>query len=132
MLDELKKFIKFNIVGVVNTLLDLVVYTALSAWGLRIEAAQGISYALGMVNSYLLNSRWTFKDKRDSAKRVVLFVLVNLASYGVSVAVLYFVRGQWGLEGLVAKLIALPFSTAVNFIGNRLLVFKKNDSEGKQ
>jgi putative flippase GtrA len=130
--DEAKKFIKFNIVGIINTVVDVAAYTALTALGLNIALAQGISYSLGTANSYLFNSRWTFKDKQDSLKRVALFIVVNLVSYGVSTALLYFYEAQWDLAGFWAKLAALPFSTVVNLKGMRLVVFKEAREEPEE
>lgn len=122
---ELIKFIKFNAVGLLNTVIDFVVYTLLTAVGMNFAAAQVISYGCGMLNSYICNSRWTFKEKKDSAGRVFGFVLVNLAALGVSIGMLALCKNLWGLEGALAKLIATPFSLVINFVGNRLFVFKK-------
>ena len=122
--EELKKFIKFNIVGVINTLVDLSAYTLLTYLGMGILPAQGISYVLGAANSYIFNSNWTFKDRSFSWIRILLFVVVTLLGYALSVSILYFLQQQWKLEGFFAKLIALPFTTVFNFVGMRLFVFK--------
>ena len=122
---ELIKFIKFNAVGLLNTLIDFIVYTILTGVGVYFALAHVISYGCGMLISYLCNSRWTFRDKEDSVLRVVAFVLVNLAALGVSIGILALCRSLWGLEGALAKLIATPFSLLINFIGNRLFVFRK-------
>lgn len=122
--EELVRFIKFNAVGIVNSLVDWLIYTLLSGLGLAIAPAQTISYCAGMLNSWLMNSRWTFKDKNGSPKRIIGFVIVNLVSLGVSIGVLYLLKNFWGLEGGLAKLISLPFSVGINFLGNRLFVFK--------
>ena len=123
--NELVKFVKFNAVGLLNTLIDFVVYSILTAVGMNFAVAQVISYGCGMVNSYFCNSRWTFRDKKDSAGRAAAFVLVNLAALGVSIGILALCKSWWGLEEMLAKLIATPFSLVVNFVGNRLFVFKK-------
>jgi putative flippase GtrA len=55
------QFVKFGIVGVTNTLLTLAVYTLLlEVLRLYCVAASGIAFAVGTVNSFLLNRRWTF------------------------------------------------------------------------
>lgn len=125
MKDELIKFIKFNAVGLVNTAVDFLVFTLLVALGMNYVPAQVISYACGTLNSYIFNSRWTFKDKRDSARRVLAFVAVNLVALGVSLGIQAVLNDHFGFQEIVSKIIALPFSIGVNFIGNRLFVFKK-------
>lgn len=125
MKDELIKFIKFNAVGLANTAVDFLVFTLLVALNMNYVPAQVISYACGTLNSYLFNSRWTFKDKRDSAKRVFVFIAVNLVALGVSLGIQAVLNDRFGFQEIVSKIIALPFSIGVNFIGNRLFVFKK-------
>lgn len=128
--DDIIKFIKFNAVGILNTAVDFVIYTLLTAVGLPLVPAQVISYACGMLNSYLFNSRWTFKDKVFTASKGLRFVLVNLVALGVSIGILTLCKQMWGLEGAYAKVIATPFSLAVNFLGNRLFVFGSGKDDG--
>src|SRR5438552_16938904 len=56
------QFVKFGIVGVSNTLLTFVVYTLLlKVFGVWYLAASAIGFAVGTINSFLLNRRWTFR-----------------------------------------------------------------------
>ncbi len=126
MKDEFVKFIKFNAVGIINSAVDYLVFTLLIALRLHFIPAQIISYVCGMLNSYIMNSRWTFGDKRDTAGRVFAFIMVNLVALGVSIGVQALCNNEFGFNELVSKAISLPFSIAVNFVGNRLFVFKKD------
>ena len=131
---SLVQFIKFNVVGIANTAVDFLIYTLLTALNVNLYAAQAIGYACGMVNSYFWNSRWTFREEhRRSAREIALFIAVNLVSLGVGEAVLYICRSRFGIESdILCKLISMPFSIGVNFIGNKLFVFKqKNGETGK-
>ncbi|MCE5234691.1 MAG: GtrA family protein [Clostridiaceae bacterium] len=124
------QFVKFNLVGVMNTLVDIGVFALLTAVGLNRYVAQVISYACGVLNSYLFNTLWTFKkEKRRTAKEFVLFVCVNLVSLLVSLGMLYAAEHYLHVENaLLQKLIATPVAMAVNFIGNKLFVFKKGEN----
>lgn len=128
--DDIIKFVKFNAIGILNTAVDFVVYTLLSAVGFSLVPAQIVSYACGMLNSYLFNSRWTFKDKVFTASKGARFVLVNLVALGVSIGILALCKQMWGLEGMFAKAAAVPFSLVVNFLGNRLFVFGSGKDDG--
>lgn len=135
---------KFAIVGVLNTLVDFAVFQTLNLTLGWVYAAQVLGYTFGVINSYLWNSNWTFKEQRTrSVKEVVLFLLVNLASLGVSLGMIWLLRevfgvtndwvAQWMPKAIagfikgdtVAKLIATVFAIAVNYLGNRLFVFKE-------
>ena len=55
------QFVKFGIVGVSNTLLAFAVYTVLlKVFGVWYLAASAIGFAVGAINGFLLNRRWTF------------------------------------------------------------------------
>lgn len=148
MADSNKKvigqFIKFALIGVVNTLVDLIVFKILNAAFHWVIPAQIIAYAAGIANSYILNSSWTFREERKrDVREMILFIAVNLVSLGVSIGVLKLCEHcgitdtwvetwrpgflAWLLNGaFVCKLIATPCAIVVNFIGNKLFVFKKN------
>lgn len=144
------QFVKFAVVGVLNTLVDFLVFQALNLLLHWTYLAQVIGYGCGVVNSYLWNSSWTFRDARTrSAREIGSFLAVNLVSLGVSLAVLWLCRDVIGISDAwvaswippflsgfvrgdtVCKLIATPVAIVVNFIGNRLLVFRARCGEGR-
>ncbi|MFR3906992.1 MAG: GtrA family protein, partial [Christensenellales bacterium] len=87
--DGIVQLVKYNIVGVINTLVDFLVYQLLTYLGMKYAIAQCISYSCGILNSYFFNSRWTFKrDSGRSKKEFIYFVAVNLVSMGLSVLLL--------------------------------------------
>ncbi len=131
--NSLVQFVKFNLVGVLNTLVDIGVFELLNVFGLNKYVAQIISYTCGVLNSYLFNTLWTFKkEKRRSAKEFVLFLCVNLVSLGVSLGMLYVAEHYLHVEHkLLQKLIATPVAMVVNFLGNKLFVFKKSEDKGE-
>lgn len=147
---ELMKFIKFMLIGVLNTFVDNgIFYLFISQSSMDKSIAKAISYLLAMVNSYVWNKYWTFREKSDHhAGQIVKFILVNLVSLGVNIWILN-LSGEWMVgiakkggasfsmnqdiraTGLLAAslLLATPLSLLVNFLGNRLLVFKEKRNE---
>lgn len=121
--------VRFGLVGVVNTLVDACAYfllTLLPFFAQHYLAAQAISYSLGVCNSLVMNKRFTFREtEKMGAKRVALFLLVNAISLGVSSLVLFVCREYGQFPNLIAKGISIVFSLGVNFLLNKLLVFKK-------
>ena len=140
----LRQMAKFAIVGVLNTLVDFAVFQTLNLTLGWVYAAQVLGYTAGVINSYLWNSNWTFREQRTrSLREMALFLLVNLASLGVSLGMMWLLREVIGITNewvalwmpsaiagfikgdTVCKLIATVFAIAVNYLGNRLFVFKK-------
>ena len=139
----LVQFIKFGIVGVLNTLVDFAVFYVLNLFLGWVYVAQVLGYSCGVVNSYLWNSSWTFKEQKTrSFREIALFLVVNLVSLGVSLGMLWLCRSVFGVTDAwvaswipqalgrlikgdtVCKLIATPCAIVVNYIGNRLFVFQ--------
>jgi putative flippase GtrA len=89
--------LRFGLVGVANTLVDLVAYTVLVAAGLPFYPANLISTSAGMALSFTLNRTFTFRAAGgDLRTQAVLFVLVTAA-------------GLWLVQPLVITLCAGPF-----------------------
>lgn len=150
------QLIKFALVGVLNTLVDFLVYTLLVlVFGISennvfmIGLFTLIAYACGVLNSFILNTRWTFRQEyKRTAKERVMFVVVNIVSWGLSYLLVWLFSNHvfsgssitdWvcsligfttpekvsKVVSILSKLLATPFVIIVNFLGNKLLVFNK-------
>ena len=133
-MEKLKKLffqaVKFGLVGVVNTLVDYGVYTLLLLIPFFKEnyvLAQVLGYSAGLINSLVLNKRWTFSQREPMTKgQLASFLLVNLVALAVSTGILVLTQENLQLNRYVGKIIATVGSMAVNFLGNKLLVFRKS------
>ena len=121
-----KKFIRFCITGGLNTLVDFGVYTLLTAAaGLNLYLAQCISYSAGILNSYIINRRWTFQtSQRFFSRELAGFLAVNAVILLVSVGLLYLLHNQLGLWHIAAKLATVAVTMVLGFVLNKLLVFR--------
>lgn len=147
--ESLGQFLKFALVGVLNTVVDFLVFQLLNLTLGWTYLAQVIGYSAGVLNSYFWNSRWTFrKEHQRSAREAAAFVVVNLVSLGVSLGVLWLCRNPFGITDAwvagwipawlggfvkgdtIAKLIATPCAILFNFIGNKLFVFRAKPEKG--
>lgn len=115
---------KFGLVGAVNTLLDLAIFTFLVQWW-HYAIVKVISYGAGMVCSFVLNKRWTFRSrKKTDARQLVALIVVNLISLGVATGIMALLMEVIGMQNeKLANIITIPFSMGVNFLGTRLWVF---------
>ena len=149
------QLIKFALVGASNTLVDMLVNTGLSyvlnllfsgSW--IVYTAKAVGYACGILNSYILNSRWTFREeRRQDAREKISFIAVNIAVLLISFGLIWLFKGRLGLntwwEGLelpslvkrvisgelFCSLLATCICLPVNFILNKLFVFKGKKEE---
>ncbi|MCY8515769.1 GtrA family protein [Bacillus atrophaeus] len=116
--------IRFCTVGIGNTLIDFCVFFLLTSLGIPYLFAQVCSYTAGIANSYIWNRIWTFEVKKKAdRKEMVGFIIVNITASGITFLLLYILQ-RAGLSLLISKLIATIGGMMINFIGNRLWVFR--------
>jgi len=121
-----RSLVLFSLVGLLNTLIDYLVFFLLYHWFHDYYlAVQVVAYSCGMLNSYLLNKYWTFQKKNVAGRAEVLkFITVNALALSVSSVSLYVVSHNFGLNMFICKTIATGMSLVVNYIGSKFWVFK--------
>jgi putative flippase GtrA len=126
----MRQFVKFNLVGLLNTALDFVLFSLLTWLGVFYIWAQCISYGVGMLNSYTLNKYWTFAQKgRLEPKQAMRFLVLNLGSLLLSLGMLAFLSDYLGIKILAAKLLTTAVTTLFNYAGNKLWVFRAGETK---
>jgi len=125
----LKQAAKFGSVGVLNTLLDLALYFVLTRWlglGGQRTIAKGISYSVGVLNSYFLNRVWTFPGHDGSSCAALFpFVLSSLVGLAINTGMLDLCLKTLGLPEIIAIGVATASSLLWNFLVSKFLIFKK-------
>lgn len=129
------QFAKFALVGVLNTAIDFGILNSLIiatniAGGAGIIPLNVISFSTATANSYYWNKKWVFGVNKSS---FIVFLAVTLIGLGINTGVVYvlttFVSPIFVTSGALwanfAKVLATILSLIWNFIGYRLVVFKK-------
>jgi len=132
--EETRKIVRFALLGVTVTVLELIVFYLFNLF-LSNVPAQGASYAVGAVYSYLLHRRFTFKTKsKIISAEFVRFLIVNGISLILGMAAMFVLTDVMHIMGtplkdLASKAIAMFSTTICNYIGNRLWVFKATEED---
>ncbi|MFH0916337.1 MAG: GtrA family protein [bacterium] len=129
--------VRFIIVGVINTAVDLVAFYLLGLIpGMPDVAAKGLSYVLGISNSFVWNKYWTFSAGRSERgkREFAVFFSVNIPPLLVNVVV-FSLLGLWIDSGTLLVRMAKAFAAAVvsvvwNFLGSRYLAFRHTTLKG--
>jgi len=123
------QFVKFNLVGLLNTFIDFAIFTILIWFGAYYMFAQVIAYGAGMINSYVLNSRYTFNKKENASpkpqqlNRSMRFIVWNGILLGITLLLLMVFNEWWGLNEVVSKLFVTVVTVVLNFYGSKKWVF---------
>ncbi|MFF2888439.1 GtrA family protein [Paenibacillus sp. NPDC057967] len=126
---SIKQFLTFSVIGGLNTLIDMGVFTLLIVVQTHYSIAQIAAYAAGMLNSYVMNSVFTFRDeaaangKQGGARRIMRFLLWNLCMLGASLLLLVIATEWIGLHELISKAMVTVLVVALNFYGSKRWVF---------
>ena len=89
------------------------------------------NYVVGSIVSYFLNKYFTFRNKEKSWKQIGLFVLnitvCYLLAYGLAKPIVSFALGGFSekVQGNVSMLAGMGLFVILNYLGQRMLVFKK-------
>jgi putative flippase GtrA len=119
---EIRRLIRFGLVGVGNTLVTLMSYTLLVAAGVAAPLASAAAFALGAANGYHFNRTWTFRAQHG-AGTVVRYAGVQALGAALSAVGVRVVTGDLELRRLAAEVVVLPVVTLVTYLLSRTLVF---------
>lgn len=133
------QFIKFAIIGGMNTMLDLGILNLLIfitgiAAGVYYSVFKSISFSIAVTSSYFWNKYWTFQDfNRPQFREIMKFLFVNIIGFIVNVSiasiVVNVVGAPAGISANVWANIGAVSATIIgllwNFIGMKLIVFKR-------
>lgn len=120
------KLIKFCIVGAANTIITLFFFYLFNkVLLLNYLLSTIVSYSIGMLNSYVLNKKWTFYDKdKKILIQLIKFIAANGISLAVNLIVMHLLVSKLYIDAFISQVFATGFSTVSNYIGSKLIVFR--------
>lgn len=120
-----RQFIKFCMVGVANTAIDLAAYFLFTrVFGVYFLIANILAFAISATNSYILNRRFTFKSANPKKHlEFTAFIVILLIGLGIAESILYLVV-QLGFSDIIGKLASVAVVMFWNFFGSKFLVFE--------
>ena len=123
------QFFKFCLVGCSNVLVTYGIYYILIWCGINYIIANTIGYIAGIFNAYIWNKKYVFNEKKISTIKTLV---KTFASYGItyciSTTILYICTALIGISELISPIVTLFITTPINFMLNKLWVFKKDKS----
>lgn len=126
-LDKIFKrdFARFLVSGGFNTALTYGVYLLLLNV-VPYKISYTIAYISGILLAYILNRFFVFKS-HNGIKSILLFPLIYLAQYVVSLLILWVWVEQLGFDDRLAPLVAIAITVPMTFILSKLLFLKRAD-----
>jgi len=122
----LSEFIRFNIVGIINTAFTYGVFSLTYFLTKKSNIAVCFDYGIGICSSYLLNKCFTFKSKEHLTwGRAVRMVLSYVPSLVLNIFSLHILIGIWHWNAYLAQLLTAGCIAYISFMMQKYLVFTK-------
>ena len=136
---DIRKFIKFGLIGVLNTLVDFVVFYFMNRligdgpsvvlFGavlvLGPYLSNTVSYIVANIHSFLWNKFWTFEKRQGLSKgEVVRYICTSVGYLAVSSACLAVCINLFHLSPMVSKIPTACVTIFYNYLMNKFWVFK--------
>ena len=115
-----KEFLRFLLVGAVNTGMTLILFEILRRL-MPYLIAYGVTYVAGIAISYFLNSTYVFR-RRKTARTALLFPLVYVTQYLFGTCALWLLVEHAGQRPTVALLIVIGASIPLTYFLSRTIL----------
>jgi putative flippase GtrA len=117
--------VRFLIVGVANTLVGIgTMYAAMYFLGFDIVYANILGYAIGTIQSFLLNKSWTFGSSDRAVSSFIRFLLVLAVAYGANLVTVVVANAVFEVNPYVAQALGIFPYTSIGFLGSRYFAFR--------
>ncbi|MDL9937666.1 GtrA family protein [Gordonia sp. ABSL1-1] len=121
------QLVRFVITGAGSGVLDFGLTILLQyVFGAPFWLAKSLGFILGTTTAYLINRRWTFRAE-PSVARFVAVLLLYVVTFFVNVGLYSWLSHLWPetiLYSLVAYVIAQGTATVINFVVQRVVIFR--------
>ena len=127
------QLIKFGIVGVIATLIDLAVLMVLKEFmKVDVLAASAVAFSVSVIANYILSMLFVFKGSENSkVKEFIVFVALSIGGLLLNQFIMWIGTEIMTAYYLWVKAFALVFVPIYNFITRKIFLEKKLRKEDK-
>ena len=127
-----KTFMRFIIVGVINTIVGTsIMFIFYNLVGLSYWVSSASNYFFGSICSYILNKYFTFQNTERGWKPLLRFtfniLVCYLLAYGIAKPVMHWILTEYTVstQENVSMALGMCLFVLFNYLGQRFFAFKK-------
>lgn len=119
------RFIKFCVVGSIGGIITLgVLYGLTEFFNIWYIFSAGIAFVIAVINNFLLNKYWTFKDHTPKIyQQFMTFFVISVTSLTINLSVLYILTEYIKIWYMTAQIAAILVALSNNYLGNKRFTF---------
>lgn len=127
--EDFVQLVKYVLIGVLGLVVDFGIYTILTHFKMNVEIANIISSTCGIINNFLWNSYTNFKvHDRMILRFISYFIVGQITTVFTTVSLFIFVT-KLGYPHLIVKIVATFVATLIQFVINKVVIFRKAKKE---
>lgn len=115
----------FLVIGLANGMLTLAIISICYFFDSSDEMANFLGILGGMVQSIILNSKYTFQQEEIVLSKSIYFFSILALSYLINFYILYLCLNIIKLPSFLSQLVAIMFYVISSYVLLRKFVFKK-------
>ncbi len=124
-----KQFIRFCIIGTINTGVDFSIYFMLtrtmSFWAAHLVGASVLAFLIANTNSYFLNRYWTFQARLGQHRQQYpKFLAISLCGLALSASLFHVLVNVLDSNDIIAKVAVTSIVLVWNYTANRMWTFR--------
>ena len=131
-----KIFMKFVMVGIVNTLIGTtIMFGFYNVFNLNYWISSASNYIIGSLVSYLLNKNFTFRFKEKGYYSLLRFIIniltCYLLAYGIAKPIMHWILSDFNktIQENISMLLGMCLFVVFNYLGQRFFAFRKKNAE---
>lgn len=118
------EFQRYLVAGVFNTIVGYLAFlAAFTVLGLNAAFANVISYAVGLLSAYVVNTLFVFRESRHSARTVLRFLAGFGLAYAANFVVLSLLMTEASFPAEFAQVLAMGTYTVVFYLLNKYFIW---------
>lgn len=121
----LPSFVRYILVGALNTLVTAVIIFFLMKTGISIYISNLFGYIFGVLFSFFMNSRFTFQVA-CGLMNFIKFIISFILCYTLNIITVYFILKLSSGSSLTAQASGMFIYTVSGFLINKLWVMKND------
>ena len=119
------QFIKYCLVGCLNTGITLSVIAILLFLNVNYLLANIIGYALGTINSFIWNKQFTFRSNGGWTTEFIQFITLILITYIIQLSIVFTSVEKLLISEFTSQLIGMGFYTIIFYLCCKWIIFRR-------
>ncbi len=120
------EFARYVIVGLVSNALLYLFYLLLTNAGVGHKTAASVAYALGVLQTFVFNRSWSFKDRGAAAPALGRYVAAYGFGYLLNMGILLLLVDRAGYPHQLVQGLTIIFLAVLLFLMQKFWVFRES------